>query len=394
MFTMIKIPRQVMIDKIREKSGLSDAEINKRINDKLEELSGLISEEGAVHIVANELGIKLMEASNETLQVKSVFAGMRNIEILGKVTRIYEIRTFNSNGREGKVGSFMMGDATGALRVTAWGSQADNISKLKEGVVIKLKGGYSKENNGKVEIHLNDNSQIIINPEGETVGDVKTRQENPRKKISELTSADQNVEILGTVVQAFDPRYFEVCPHCFKRVKPSELNFSCDTHGQISTPDFSYVMNVVIDDGSDSIRTIFFKNQMQHLTNMTHEELLGKRGSPFEEIKNDLLGKIIKVSGKVSTNQMFSRNEFVAQMVDSNPSADAELKRLEMEKGKQKPIGQTTSFKQEPKKIIDELREIPKPQNHHKPEIKPVEKSEKVMSIDDLEEISDEDIYE
>lgn len=389
---MIKIPRQVMIEKIKDKSGLSEAEINKRINDKLEELSGLISEEGAVHIVANELGIKLMEASNETLSIKSVFAGMRNIEILCKVTKIYEIRHFNSNGREGKVGSFMIGDSTGVSRVTAWGSQADNILKLKEGDTVRLKAGYAKENNGRVEIHLNDNSQIIINPQGETVGEVKTRQENTRKKISELSNQDQNVEILGTVVQAFDPRYFEVCPHCFKRIKQNEMGFVCDTHGSIQTPDFSYVMNVVIDDGSDSIRTIFFKNQMQHLISMTHEEILAKRNSSFEEVKNDLLGKIIKVIGKASTNQMFSRIEFVAQIVDSNPSADAELKRLEMEKGKTasyQPQKQEANVESK-KSIIDELRESSK----SAPKQEPKKAEKDVMSIDDLEEVSDEDIYE
>ena len=383
---MIKIPKQVMIDNIKEKSGLTEVEINKRINEKLEQLSGLISEEGAIHIVANELGIKLMEASNEALQIKSVFAGMRNIEVVGKVTKVYEVRAFNSNGREGKVGSFTLGDQTGVARITAWGSQADNILKIKEGDVVRLKAGYARENNGRVEIHLNDNSQIIINPEGEKIDNVKTRQENPRKKISELSGSDQNVEILGTVVQSFDPKFFEVCPLCFKRVKMGENGFVCDTHGNTPSPEYSYVMNAVIDDGSDSIRTTFFKNQMQHLTNKTHEELLSKRNSSFEDVKNDLLGKQVRVIGKVSTNQMFSRNEFVAQIVDSNPSADAELRRIEAERSKNAP-------KTEPKKAIDELRESSKPQFKPEPKVEP-KKAEKVMSIDDLEEISDEDIYE
>lgn len=388
---MIKIPKQVMIEKIMAKSGLTDAEINRRINEKLEQLSGLISEEGAIHIVANELGIKLMEASNEALSIKSVFAGMRNIEIVGKVTKVYEIRSFNSNGREGKVGSFMIGDSTGAARITAWGSQADNILKLKEGDVVKLKAGYSRENNGRVEIHLNDNSQIIINPEGETVGEVKTRPDNTRKKISELQASDQNVELIGTVVQVFDPKYFEVCALCFKKIKQNESGYYCETHGNKAVPDYSYVMNLTLDDGSDSIRTIFFKNQMQHLTNMTHEELLAKRNASFDEIKNDLLGKIIKVIGKASTNQMFSRIEFVAQIVDSNPSAEAELRRLEVEKGKHS--SSSTPKVELKKSVIDELRETVKQESKTEP-VKKVEKAEKVMSIDDIDEISDEDIYE
>lgn len=387
---MIKMPKAYMIEKIKEKSGLSDEEINARINKKLEELSGLISEDGAAHIVANELGIKFMEAS-ENLQIKSLFAGMRNIDIIGKVTRIYEVRSFQSGERSGKVGSFMFGDATGVLRVTCWGTQADNMSKLKENDVVRIKGGYAKENAGKIEIHLNDYSNIIINPEGANVGEVKTRAENTRKKISELSGSDQNVEILGTIVQVFDPRFFEVCPHCQKRIKMQENSFYCETHKAIATPDYSYVINATLDDSSETIRAIFFRNQMQHLVNMTHEQILSKRGNSFEEVKNDLLGKIIRVIGRASTNAMFSRIEFVAQIVDSNPSANAELQRLDSLNSKPK-IEEKLAPKVEVKKPFEEPKPVIKPASKVEPKKK--DEDEDVMSIDDIDEINDDDIYE
>ncbi len=388
---MIKIPRDYIIEKIKEKSGLSSQEINDKIKAKLEELSGLISEDGAAHIIANELGIKIMEAQ-EALSIKDIFAGMRNIELVGKVTRVFEVRTFNTPQRSGKVGSFMIADATGQTRIVAWGNQADVLSKLKEGDVVRVKSGYAKENQGKIEVNLNDNSQIIINPEGVTIGDVKTRENSQRKKISELSNNDQNVEVLGTVVQAFDPRYFEVCPTCTKRIKNQGLVFKCDAHGEIASPDYSYVMNAIIDDGSETIRTIFFRNQMQHLTNLTHDEIINRKGGSFEEIKNDLLGKIIKVIGRVSTNEMFSRIELVAQVVDSNPNASEELKRIEAEK----PVAAKIEIVKPAVQKTEAPKQVEKKQVFEAP--KPIPKkeiSEDIIRLDDIESVDDDDdIYE
>ena len=59
---MLKIPLNDIIAKILKETSLSEAEINTKIDQKLDQLSGLISKEGAAHIIANELGVKLFEA--------------------------------------------------------------------------------------------------------------------------------------------------------------------------------------------------------------------------------------------------------------------------------------------------------------------------------------------
>ncbi len=134
---MIKIPKHIIIEKIKEKAGLSDNEIDTRVKDKLDQLSGLISEEGALHIIANELGVKILDDPGK-LQIKNVLAGMRNVELTGKVTNIYEVRTFEKETRKGKVGSFMIGDETGIIRIVAWNDKADILAKLKEHDIIKI----------------------------------------------------------------------------------------------------------------------------------------------------------------------------------------------------------------------------------------------------------------
>jgi ssDNA-binding replication factor A large subunit len=325
---MIKLPLPQIIETIKKESGISETDINNKINQKLNQLSGLISKEGAAHIIANELGIKLLEQTEGKLQIKNILAGMRNVETLGKATQVYEVREFNTNNRSGKVGSLIIGDETGSIRLVMWGSQTDHLNKIKPGDIIKIENAYCRDNQGRKEIHMNDRSNIYINPEGESIGEIKTTEERAsaqRKKISELAEGN-NIEILGTIVQVFEPRFYEVCPECNKRAKQTDTGFECKDHGKIA-PAYSAVMNAFLDDGTGNIRAVFFKNQADKLI---EKDILTFKDdiSTFETVKNDLLGKIIKVVGRVNKNEMFDRLEFVAFLVFPNPDPEEEMKVL------------------------------------------------------------------
>ena len=127
---MIKIPYEQIIERIKNEAKISESEIDGKIKDKMKQLSGLISKEGAAHIVANELGIKLFDAFTGKLQIKNIIAGLRNVETVGKVLQTYELREFTTNERQGKVASLVIGDETGTIRVVLWGDQADNIKSI------------------------------------------------------------------------------------------------------------------------------------------------------------------------------------------------------------------------------------------------------------------------
>jgi len=326
---MLKIPLSDIIAKITQEAKISEEEINNRIKAKLDQLSGLISKEGAAHIVANELGVKLLEQTSGKLQIKNILAGMRDVETTGKVQQVFPLREFKTDNREGKVASFVVGDETGTIRVVLWGNQADQIANIQPGGIVKVLGGYVRENTGRKEIHMNDRSKLVLDPKGETIGDVKTETVQ-RKTIKDLTESDSNVEVLATVVQIFDPRFFEVCPECGKRIRGQDGLFSCLQHGNVK-PDYSYVCNLFLDDGTENIRGVFFRNQMAHLIGKAHADILAFRESPdlFQDMKNQLLGTIVKVTGRVTKNTMFDRLELMAQTVDPNPSAEDELQRIQ-----------------------------------------------------------------
>jgi len=336
---MLKIPLTDITNKIKQEKGISDEEIDQKIEAKLKQLSGLISREGAAHIIANELGVKIFEQVSGKLQIKNILSGMRSVETVGKITKKFELREFQTKNRAGKVSSLVIGDETGSIRVVMWGEQAENVNKIKEGDVIKLVGGYVRDNQGRREVHLNDRSKLIINPEGEKIDNVKEFAPAERKQIKELTEESSNIELLGTIVQAFEPRFFTVCPQCGKKATQEGEHFNCQQHN-IITPNFSYVLNVFLDDGSENIRCVFFKNQAERLLNKTEEEILKYKDNPqsFEPLKTELLGNMVKLIGRTTKNQMFDRLEFITQLVFLNPDPEEEINKLESEKQSQDPV--------------------------------------------------------
>ena len=137
---MINMPLSQIKEKIIKEGSLSEAELDTKIKEKMDKLSGLISEEGAAHIIANELGIKLFEVSGK-LQVQNILAGMSNVEVSGKVVKKYEVREFATEKRKGKVGSFLIADETGLIRVVLWNDQTDLFEKFNEGDVVRINNG-------------------------------------------------------------------------------------------------------------------------------------------------------------------------------------------------------------------------------------------------------------
>ncbi len=325
---MMKLSYDEAVAKIRESSNLSEAEIAARVNAKLEQFSGLVSKEGAAHIIANELGIKLLDntGSFSKLKIDKIIVGMQNVEVVARVLSVYPMRQFNSNGREGQVGSALLGDETGVIRSVFWNEQANKLAFMNKGDVVKLRGVYVKESrNNMLELHFNSRSTIVMNPPGEAVQVKEFVRDVKKKRINEIADTDAFVEVLATVIEVFDLRFFEVCDRCGRRAKPQDSVFTCAEHGAVSVPNYSYLVNVFLDDGTASVRTVFFRNSAQKFLKKTDAEILAFRAAPeaFEQVRNKALGSFVRISARVNKNEMFNRIELVANDVSEAKPEEA-----------------------------------------------------------------------
>lgn len=313
---MYKVPLKDVKEKIVESGKLSAEDFDTKIKEKINELSGLITEEGAAHIIANELGVELTKPGAGMLKIKEIYAGMRGVSTVGKVVRKFDVHEFAKGESTGKVCSLILGDETGTIRVVFWNEQVDLLKNVNQEDVLKVENSSARENRGNKEIHLGEKGDIEVNPDGVTVETVRRSSGFERKQIKELEDGQEGVEILGTVVQVYDPRFFQVDKSTGKRV--------------MDGGELSYVMNAVVDDGTGTIRGVFWKNQTNHLVEKSEEEMAAFKDGSFENVKTDLLGEQVKIMGKVKRNDMFDRLEFNVQLVEK-AKPEEELKRLEAE---------------------------------------------------------------
>lgn len=314
---MIGLSYQDIIEKIKKESGLKEVDIEIKIKEKLRKLSDLISKEGAAHIVANELGIRLLDFD---FKINKLRQGMSSVNITAKVLNIYGVRSFKTT-REGKVANLLIGDDSGIIKLVLWDTNQIKLieeEKLKEGDVVKLRNGYIRNNNSFNELHLGTRGQVTVNPKGVKV-DVVGKQRSfdyEKKKICDLQVNDV-AGIFGTIVQVFEPRFYEACPQCSKKVNEGR----CEEHGAVSSVSVP-ILNIFFDDGTDNIRIVAFRNQVERLLDLNTEGVLKYKDNlpEFNKKRDEILGKQLVIVGRVTKNEMFDRKEFMAQrIVDVNP---------------------------------------------------------------------------
>ena len=323
---MIGLSYDQIVSRIKEKTEITDAEIQDKVKKKMEQLSDLISKEGAAHIIAHELNVKLYDnVQPQTLRakIKELNALMRNVEVLAKVTRIFEIRTFKTEKREGRIASLMLGDETGVTRLVIWDEKVIKeveTGNVKELTTVLLKNGYVRENNGYLELHLGSNGSLVINPLGEIVTEVKAKSLVEKKTIETLQEGEF-VRIVGTVMHVFEPKFYDACPTCNKKLELVSETSVCQQHGPVN-PKVNCIVNIYFDDGTENIRVVCFSEQAEALFGLDKVKLRELRNNPdrFNEIKTAVLGKQLEISGRVNRNQLFNRLEFMANSLrESNP---------------------------------------------------------------------------
>ncbi len=234
-----------LIERIAKSSKLKEEEVEAKVEAKRTKLSGLISKEGAAQIVAAELGISF---ENEKYKINELRDGMKRANVSGKITRVFPVREFNKNGREGKVSSFLIGDETSNIRVAMWDvNHIALIEKgvLKEGDVVEISAASIK--NG--ELHLS--SFADIKKSSEKMDSVKASASIEPGKLKDVKEG-QSMKVRAVIVQSFEPRYFE----------------SKQREGEKGA-----LLNMVIDDGSENIRAVMFGENIKRLLKVNDEEL-------------------------------------------------------------------------------------------------------------------------
>jgi len=294
----------LLIERIAKSSGLEKAEIERKVEAKKAKLSGLISKEGAAQIIAAELGISF---EDQDLKISELMPGMKKVNVIAKVVNLFPVREYSKNGREGKVANFIIADETGNTRAVLWDMNHISLienGEIKQGDVVEIKNGSTRDS----EIHLSGFSEL--KKSSVIMENVKTEASISEGSLDEARQG-QLLRVRGIVVQIFQPRFYSVCPECNKKAIQEGEGYRCAEHGVV-TPKDRAILNFVIDDGTETMRTVMFSDQINQL--LPEEDLQDvEKATAF---RDDFLGTEIYLSGKVNRNQLFNNLEVVANNVE------------------------------------------------------------------------------
>jgi len=287
-----------LVEKVARLTGKEESEINRLVEAKRAKLSGLISREGAAQIIAAELGINF---DKEKVKVNELMQGIKKVNIVGKIIQLFPVREFKKEAREGKVSNFILADETGNIRVVLWDTNHIALIEskaLKEGDVVEITNASLRNS----ELHLGGFSDI--KKSNIIIENVKTEKDYSEVRISEL-NVGGSFKVRAVVVQAFEPKFFEVCPECGGRVANEIDGVRCVKHGKV-IPVRRVLLSIVLDDGSSSIRGVLFSEQIAKL-GLKEENL---EAESFIISRQELLGRESYFSGNVRQNKLFNNIEF------------------------------------------------------------------------------------
>jgi len=186
---------------------LQENQLREMIEKRKEEAGGLLTDEGAAHIVAYELGVVLKreEEFDTEIHIKDLTLGMNDVSISGRVLLLGSTRSFTrEDGSEGKVTKLLLGDSTGVVDIVIWDEKADTLreEEIEPNEMIRIFHGYVKEGlNGEPELNIGKRGSLHKIPD--RASDSYPRVEDYFRKIGDIKCETRFLNLEGKVRQIY-----------------------------------------------------------------------------------------------------------------------------------------------------------------------------------------------
>ncbi len=150
---------------LRSKPELNRQSLLERIEEKKNVVgSGYLTDQGALFLIAGELGVRLERITSTDLALKDLYIGANDITVVARVLAIYPANEYvkkdNAKGRYRRIGLF---DASNVVRLTLWDERVEDIERA--GIVVdtpvRVVSGYVKQGlDGKPNLNLGRRGRI------------------------------------------------------------------------------------------------------------------------------------------------------------------------------------------------------------------------------------------
>jgi replication factor A1 len=259
------------------------------------------------------------ETGGQTVRVSDLKPDMRSINIEARAVNVYEPRQYS----RGIMVSMILGDETGTVRAVFWDEISGEAQKIREGDAFRLKDAYTKSNmNGETEVHAGKYAKIELDegiklPDGGEITEGAAKE----KAISELAPSDGLVKIKGKIMGVEErPAVYFTCSDCGKKVQNLGGEWMCDGCG-INEGQPNMIASVILEDEGGNVRAIAFKENASKILGMSLEEVMESINeaeddkAPVEKAREKIIGKKVKLIGRVNYNNYSDQIEFIIQEI-------------------------------------------------------------------------------
>ena len=197
---------------LKNKQGLTTEELRSKIDEKRKSVgSGYLTDQGALYLVAGEMGVSLQPSASPDMAIKDVYIGANDLTLVARVLSVYPIAAYKrrKDGTDGKYRRLALFDGKQVIRLTVWDEQAEEVSKLglEQDMAVRVVSAYVRQGlDGKPNLNLGARGRIEVLTDERKAGELATlaRTTEPLVKISQ----DSQFVAVECLIKN-EPRYSE-----------------------------------------------------------------------------------------------------------------------------------------------------------------------------------------
>ncbi len=247
--------------------------------------------------------------SSNAIAIGELNVGMRSIIVEGDVMEDPEVRDVTTrDGAEIRLASLRIHDESGEIGVTLWRDLAEKVDGLTAGSRLRIKNAYVKMGFfGDLELSSGRTTELELLSEGEVTPDREIDLVNDLgiEKIQSVRE-EESTEVQGRIMEVnSNSKVFPSCPNCMKRVREEGEGWVCESCGEIPQPVPRLIVEVVVEDDSGSINSVFSGTVAEKLLDMSSDSAwnvavqAGNESAPVYNARDRIIGATVKLMGHV-----------------------------------------------------------------------------------------------
>ena len=193
-----------LISKLLEKvPELSRSVIEERINEKKEKVgAGYLTDQGAIFLVAADLGVSLEQTQNSEVAIKDLYIGAKEVTLESRVLNISPTKQFTKkDGSSFSLRTITVYDNNSTASVKLWDEKANlpGIEELKPGDLIKIIKAYVKSDlTGAPTINIGSGASIETSQSESAIVSIDSKITD----VSEIKDDQRDLNVSGTLGSA------------------------------------------------------------------------------------------------------------------------------------------------------------------------------------------------